>query len=440
MKKPLFITFVVVISLLILGTAAYGGYTAYNYSQTIDDFEVLEQTKLITVNNSDSFVNPNDLSNDIKLEAEVFADYAYIYKKDNIHFLSNLDVWNESKLKMLADELYANKHGEEIKYLSLVILHEGTENYILGTQESIEETFDVPVSLYNFLPDDNFITKSILSEINLYEADKYTSVAEMAIVLSHEYGHHFTNYHFGLNFSYSDKQTDYYKLRGEGIDEVLVSTNSYGSYLANHMWYLVELAAEDYVYFMGSRNAHRVVEFYDAYDLLQTYTRYGEEAVRRKEKIYELCRNGTPHENITLGLPSDIEGLEEYFYSFIDEDVPQREEREDIGTLNLTFDRLNSRRCEITWDQPFIGNNVVYTLILYTENDQPICMPKTTKGIETGIAKLGKYSLRMLKGRNTYLYTYYWNVIPSGEKVRARVSITFPDGTIMLSDPIDFVY
>ena len=93
---------------------------------------------------------------------------------------------------------------------------------------------------------------------------------------------------------------------------------------------------------------------------------------------YIFCRNGSPHENVSGGLPSDVEGLEEYFYSFIDEDVPLHEERDDIGTLNLKMVKTNSKEHKFTWDQPYKGSDVIYTLILYDENDETMFMVRTT--------------------------------------------------------------
>jgi len=439
MKKPLFIALIVLISLLIAGGVGYGGYTAYNYSQTLNDFEILDATKAFNINNTNSYINPNEQATDVELEKEVFSDYKYVYQRDNINFMSNTPEWSEINLSLLADELYANKHGEEIKYLSSVILNEGIEDRILGTQESIRKTFAIPVSLYNFLPIDDFNAKTVLSEINLYEADTNITVEDMAIVLSHEYGHHFTNYHFNLTFSYADKQTDYYKLRGEGIDDVQLTTGSYTAYMNNHMWFLVEFAAEDYVYFLGSENAHRIVEFYDTVEQVQTYARYGEDALDEIDYAFELCRNGIPHENVSLGLPSDVEGLEEYFYSFVDDEMPVREEREDIGTLNLEMNKTNTKEHKFTWDQPYNNSDIIYTLILYDESDEAFCMAKTTAGNENGMAQFGHYRYKITKGGWIYTYSFGWD-IELGKQMRARVSITFPDGTILLSDPIDFEY
>lgn len=439
MKKPLFIGIIVAIGLLITGGLVCGGYNLYNYTKTLDNFEALNQTKLITVNNADSFINPNDLATDVELEEEAYSEYAYVYKRDNIYFLSNSGAWDRANLELLANELYKNKHGEEMKYLSSVILNEGTEDRILGTQESIKTTFEIPLSLYNFLPVDNFNAKTVLSEINLYEADINVTVEDMAIVLSHEYGHHFTNYHFNLTFSQRDKQTEYYKIRSQSNDDILLSSGSYNSYVDNHMRYLVEFAAEDYVYFMGSENAHRVVEFYDTYEQVAAYARFGEDELNKIDTAFELCRNGIPHENVSAGLPCDVEGLEEYFYSFIDEEMPERKEREDIGTLNLSMIKTGSKEHKFTWDQPYTAKNIIYTLILYDEYDNVFCMAKTTTGDEKGMAQFGYYKYRITKGNWIHTYSFGWD-IDLGTNMRARVSITFPDGTIMLSDAIDFVY
>ncbi|MEX1376452.1 MAG: hypothetical protein AB1Z23_03150 [Eubacteriales bacterium] len=436
MKKSSFIVLIVLISVLVAASLAYVGYTANQYLISLEALDSLETTKSFNINNLDSYINHNEQITDISLEEADYSEYEYVYNKDNIYFLSNTDAWNENHLKGLAEELFMNKHGEEIKYISSVILNESAENGILGSQKNEEQTFEIPVSLYNFLPADNFNSKTVLTEINLYQANRYSEIDDIAIVLSHEYGHHFTNFYFDLTFTDTDKETEYYKLRGEGVDGVLLAADSFEEYIVNHKWYLVELAAEDYVYFMGSPRAHRVVDFYDSKDMVEKFAIYGREYANKIGYSYKLCRNGTPHENITLGLPSDIEGLEEYFYSFIDENVPNREKREDIGTLNLSVTKPTTRRRVFAWDEPFTDPNVVYTLILYNMNDDVICMPRTVRGSVQGRARIGHYEKRMA---NT-IYSYWWDRIPKGTWVRARVSVTFPDGTVMLSDPLDFVY
>ena len=439
MKKSLFTTLVVAMSFVIAAALFYTLLTIYNLAGSFVAYNLMEYEKEQVINDSDSFINGETRVQDVTLSKKQYSEYKYIYIRDDIHFLSNVDEWDEEMLSALADELYANKHGEEIKYVSTIILNSGLEGEYIGTQEGIKETFNVPIDLYNFLPESDFLMRTVLSEINLYEADTRVTVEDMAIVLSHEYGHHFTDYHFNLTFTDEDSDTKYYNIRAAGNDKVLLETTDMDEYLENHMWYLCELAAEDYVYFLGSENAHRVVEFYDTVDKVSTYARGGDKKLKEIDYSYMACRNGQPHENVTMGLPSDIEGLEEYFYSFIDEDAPEQTSSEPIGTLNLKMKKTNSKEHTFTWNQPYSGKDVIYTLIAYDENDELMLMVRTRNGSQDGKAQLGDYKYNITKGN--YIYTYSYSTgIDAGTKMRFRVSVTFPDDSMLLSDPIDIVY
>jgi len=439
MKKTIIIISLVLACVLALGALGTVGYYAYTYSNTLKEYEAMEQEKTIAVDNGEVYANPLERVKDVEMVKDTYSQYTYVYERDNIHFLSNLDTWNVDNLALLADELYANKHGEEIDYVSTVILNEGTDGEYAGTHSRNRETFLIPVELFDFLPNSKFQAKTMLAEINLYGAEEYTTVDEMAVVLSHEYGHHFTYYHFGLTFSDLDKKTEYYKLRSQNSDKIMLDTGERQEYLDNHMWFLVEYAAEDYVYFLGSEKAHRVVEFLDTADQVGIYARGGDSALAKVDSNYEFCRNGSPHENVSSGLPDEVEGLEEYFYSFIDEEPPVHEVREPLGTLNLKMMKPGSRQHKFTWDTPYKDSNVIYTLILYSEDDETQYMVRTRTGDEKGVANFGYYTHKITKGNWIYTYSLGWD-LDIGTKMRARVSIVFPDGSVLLSDPLDFEY
>ena len=173
-------------------------------------------------------------------------------------------------------------------------------------------------------------------------------------------------------------------------------------------------------------------------DRLNIYARYGESALDKLDDAYADCRNGSPHENVSAGLPSDIEGLEEYFYSFIDQEPPVREEKKPIGTLNLSMAKSGSRHT-FTWDKPYTSGDIIYTLNIYDENDMLISMLKTAYGDEKAIAYFGYYTTKIVKGNWIYTYSYGAD-LDRGTKLKARVTITFPDDSILLSEPIDFEY
>lgn len=434
-KQIIFIVLIVFAGLIIAGSIGIVSFTAYKFSITMDGFNQMDEDKAIQINRADTFENKIRKFEDSSIEGKSLKYYEHTYRYEDIYFLSKVPEWTEDKLAELATELYANKHGEEIKYVSSVILYPSSGEPYIGTYHQEKEVFDIPVSLYDFFPEDaEFELHSKLSIIALYDADRKTTPEDMSAVLSHEYGHHFTEYHFGLSFSRDDKYIEYYKIRSQGTDSIQINYSTMEQYLKYHMWYLAEIAAEDYVYLMGSENAHRLVDFYDTKDKLRYYAENGEEALDTIDYYYKECRNGTPHENTVLALPNQVEGLAEFFYSFVEDALPTYTKIEPIGTLNLKM-KKNGTQHLFTWDQPYTDADVVYTLIAYTEDDELMLIQKTTHGDEIARAYLGNYSMN----RGSRRYSYSVN-IEKGTVLKFRVSITFPDGTVVISDPIEVVY
>lgn len=137
----------------------------------------------------------------------------------------------------------------------------------------------------------------------------------MAKTLSHEYGHHFVSYYMFDDLMDADADVEtYIRIRGLPEDKVLNRSDNAddAQYLDMHYWYVGEIAAEDYVLLMGSPATRQVVDCYDVWDLL-----YG--AVQPEASLANGAMNLFPQENLMIPLASDVDGLKEYFYSFIDE-------------------------------------------------------------------------------------------------------------------------
>ena len=101
--------------------------------------------------------------------------------------------WDENKLQELYLELKKNKHGEEIKTLSQIIVYgENSEDNILGSHLLDEKksqlfiSFPALSSKYTL----EFFRPS--GTISLYGGDECTTVESFSRTLSHEYGHHYT--------------------------------------------------------------------------------------------------------------------------------------------------------------------------------------------------------------------------------------------------------
>lgn len=409
--------------------------------------EIVESVEDTDINKTLSFENENTKYKEGNIEQTKFFGYQHIFKKDDIFFLSTTKNWDEEKLEDLAEELYDNKHAEEINYLKKVVVSGSSSGYAAGTHSHSIEAYAIPAEIYGFLPKDSeFNSHYKMSSIYLYGAGKETTAADLALVLSHEYGHHFTMYHFELTNTEADKDTEYYKLRAaEYENQVILERDYFEDYLDLHKWYLAEIAAEDYVNLMGSTNAKRTVEFYDNMDKFYAFFNLN------FNRLWEISRdiipsiNGRPHENVNMKMPANVDGLIEYYYSFVDEEPPYSSPAEDIGTLNLQMKGYSGgNRHDFSWDQPYTDPDIVYTLIGYDMNDNIIIMVKTTRGDEKGDAGLGSYAFASAKYgwqmHDDKYYKYHSFFYEVGAEMKFRVSIVFPDGKILLSDPIIIVY
>ena len=440
MKKPLFIGLLVFICIIALS----GIFFTITKSMQLSNIETkilqIEDNKAEFLENGDSFINTAEKYRNKELEKRDISEYVFSYKRDDIYFLSTVEEWDENDLRDLADELYANKHGEEIKYVSSVILYPSDGEPYIGKYDKQKENYDIPVSLYNFLPEELvFDFSSDLSIISLYDAENKVTVEDMAITLSHEYGHHFAEYYFGLEYEQRDRTTEYYNIRSQGTTDIRLEYGDFEDYLNNHMWYLAEIAAEDYVFILGSENAHRSVEFLDAKEKVVLLAREGEDAFYEIGYYYKDCRNGVPHENMALPLPDRVDGLVEFFYNCIGLEIIETTEIPPLGTLNLEIKKTGKNEYRVTWDQPYDGEDVIYTLIAYTEEDYISHIEKTTSGDEKGQADIGRYEYRYRSGN--YIYLFWVGIVyPEDTTIKYRISITFPDGTVVLSDTIEFTY
>jgi hypothetical protein len=291
-------------------------------------------------------------------------------------------------------------------------------------------------------PDDLKIKmKDDTSIITLYDGDSLTTIEQMATTLSHEYGHHFTFYYFNLTGKKIDIEKDpYFKARYVAGSKIIYADNSsdWDYYLDNHLWYLKEIAAEDYVYLMGSPNTRRSLKYYDTLDVLKLYVRGKDEQVDDfNDYRNESSFNSSPHENMALPLPDKVDGLAELFYSAIDMEAPEYTDRsleaESIKLNISSREKYNKRYYNVTWTKPWEGEDVTYTLIAYDENDEMVGAIKSITGGEKAIATIGAV---VYETQNYYHYynSDYWTELGF---VRFRVVATFSDGTAAVSPPLD---
>lgn len=436
-KKPgkfgIILTYICII--LLMASVCVYAYYMYLERAVIADIYDIDTMKEEELDEPKTWSNENKNTDHALLEQPPQADYLSIYEKEGIKFISYSESWDESKLIELADELFSNVHGDEIYYVAKVELYDGENEQYSGYHTISYENFPIPLSFYKVLPKNMQINMSSgLSVIVLTNADTRVTVDDMARTLSHEYGHHFVKHHFKLFGNEKDFESDYYKLRAEDDYIIYNRYDDWDLYLENHMWYLAEIAAEDYFFLMGSKRTQQVIEFYDAKEKVRLYA-MDENKYDDADYFYKSGINFDAHENPVLRLPSQVPGLSGFFYSAISMEPPAYEHTEPVGTLNLTIEKISSKRNKATWDKPDDGEDVIYTLLIYDESDELYGGIKTIHGDERARAYIGQYSYDY-KG---YTYTFDDGIMDLGH-VRYRVSIVYLDGSVVLSDPVDVEY
>lgn len=366
-------------------------------------------------------------------EEETVVEGQVFTAPEGFQIISTSAEWDVEKMELLYEELLQNKHGEELEYLSNIEILPEEDEKVTG-YHTMEMGFSAITMNYPALPDDLTITFSRLSgSISLYGGDVNTEVADMALVLSHEYGHHYTFYYMFDEDSISN--SEYAELRGVPEDKIYQPGPTGADYMNQHHWTLCEIAANDYVTLMGSPTTRQIMECYDVKQILNG----------KPETDYSLqnsCINISPQENLMLPLAYEISGLSDYYYSFIDEAAPTVSEKKEINlsveVVSKGYDLVGGYRTfkgyKIKWDMPYEQDGAVYTLICYDpENYNEFKLPiKTVHSGEEGSAMVGT-----VVAEHSTSISYAFDGIDSGKKTFV-VSVVLPDGTMYLSNRLEY--
>lgn len=345
--------------------------------------------------------------------------------------------WDEEKLGLLREELLKNKHGKELEYLSEIRVYPAGDNEYLATHSMNEKRNSFKL---NFPAVPKYFEVRFIRQVGLiclYGGDKNTTVESMAKSLSHEYGHHFTFYHM---FEGNDlAKSEYAKLRKLPEKETVTSAiPDDDDYLENHHWYMFEIAAEDYVTLMGSPTVKRICEVKDNKQLLAG-------AKNPDVRVFSQCANVSPQENLMIPLANDVKGLTEYFHSFTDEKpaipkLPKKEIKIDVKKGYNSYDLVGGKRTfthyKVTWDAPYDDPDAVYTLIRFGEYEGSYyVMPvKTVHAGSSMTAYIG--DVTRTSGNSVY---YFQDDLTEGTQ-NFIVSVQLSDGTIYLSDPLEYKF
>jgi len=429
-KKMLIVTIIFIISSFVCIISLL--LSLINCSDTIDQ---LNQIYLISSEPGIidlTFDNTNIKYKDQNIEIiDYLKGYRHDYVYEDIHFVTTIKDWNEEKLEEVAKELFANTHGEEIRYVQAVAIEEGLGFNYSSSQQTVYPIYEMPVSIYSFFPDNNKydyrLKQSFLSVSGITELTKIEGYAQL---LSTAYGHHYVQYHFGLQGFEEDDDTEYYKLRSGRIGnyKIKLEVKDNDEYFKNYVWYLKEIAANDYMYLMGSQNAHRTVDFdklYKDYD----YYRYNKDVdYMEADPFFQWCRNATPHINPVIELPHEVDGLSEYFYSFVDAEVPAYT-KIDVNKIRLRAVQSDEIYHKFQWETPFDQEGVTYTLVVYDNRDNVLIVLRDVGGYNEGP------TAKIVRKKH-----YNWLDLESGAEIRARIIVNFPDGSVGISNLVQVRY
>jgi len=376
-----------------------------------------------------------------------YSENEATYEHKNIEFISFSKEWDEDDLEDLCDELFENKHGEEINELDLVIVYDNYYSDYPPVVVPDYDQIDIPVSLFEMLPFD-FIYSYLYEKntLHIYAGDDNTEVEQLAYNISHSYGYFFTSYYFDLYGEDEVIENDpYFELRYDKDYDFVYSYDAFeewDDYVEDYIWYLLEIAADDYVYLMGSPNAKRTLEYIDTQDQLRLDIKDKEDELDDYfDLTLEYSFNEMPHLNLVIPLPDQVKDLPELFYDTIDEKTPDYTDRsKEAEDIELTVKKSSShgkRFYSATWDKPWKDEDVLYTLAAYDKDDLILGGIKTIDGTKRARAIFGGAVLDSSSTSYTWYDEDYWS---KQGFVRLRVIVTFSDGTAVVSPPVDWSF
>lgn len=347
--------------------------------------------------------------------------------------VSYSQAWTGDKLKEVYNELVANKHGKEIYTVTEVLLYPGesaldTSTGVAGTHVTEKKVFSLFLNLPGLVPTSlSYDMDSTQSSIELYNMDKYDAVAQVARTISHEYGHHFTMYYF-MQDDESTRSSEYFRLRGIDQFDHDVFFDIESDYYENHMWSVYEIAAEDYVQLMGSPTVKQQREYLDIFDVLDNY---------KKNKDYTAYADASisnvyPQENIYIPLADEIDGLRDYYLSFLGETSGvQNLSNADFNLAMTAHESYGYTYYEITWDKTTEDENALYTLVCYSNNGDIFLPVRTVHGDDKPVARVGT-AVRL----SGITLTTLKNGVTDEDR-KFKLYVTWPDGRMQSSEMFD---
>ncbi|MCL2415972.1 MAG: hypothetical protein FWD01_04065, partial [Defluviitaleaceae bacterium] len=208
------------------------------------------------------------------------------------------------------------------------------------------------------------------SYIEIFNMNRHRSVLDIAAILAHEYGHHYTisniiNYE-GIhpdNWQYSE----YAQLRNF---DSWSDNQKDGDF--ERFWCIFEIAANDYVQLLGSQNARTSYAYMDTWEILQS----GE------SRTIPMAFNAAPQENLQLPLAADVPGLFEYMMQIggFSHSAPEILVRPEILGIDIKYSALG-RQFAVNWSEAAGADETAdfeYTAIAFPVGDMSDLRPLRT--------------------------------------------------------------
>lgn len=322
----------------------------------------------------------------------------YVYNVGHLSFISYSKTWNEEMLKQLYLELLNNFHSSEFQYLSTIYIYPDSPNGVNG-----QYCEDIFIENGEYKPGKN-------AYIELFNGEKFKTIKDMAPILTHEYGHHYTIYNI-LNYeniyNYNLKDSEYFKLRNLKNYPVLLS-NIEKNYL--YHWDIYEILADDYVQLLGSSTAKNSKDYKDVLEQLNLNSQNN----FQNHHAFNL----KPQINPYLPLAAEVDGLYNYFLK-----IGGFTSRQNKLVKYPTFKELtvettlnNELMFKISWTEAVGNGPFEYTIFMYPENNPLNPIPiKTVYDKEDLVAYFGSSAKKSINGKissvsNFYSGTYIINV------------------------------
>ena len=272
-----------------------------------------------------------------------------------------------SKLREISGELLKNTYAQEIAYLKNIYIYPDSPDGVLG------------YTYYDLRRDGrgNYIYGNN-AYIEIFDVEGYRDIADMAWVLSHEYGHHFTTYHLvnkENKFFDQWRSTGYAKTRNIGAHPKINYQTDYEGGL--HMWDIMEIAAEDYVQLFGSPNARKSIQYKDIQQ--RTYENVSHQF------NYAPGFNMKPQENLAIPLAADVEGLEAYWQNLsgmVKTNTTQLPIKPQLRLVSKKEVAPGHFQYRLEWNE--IPGNMQYEYTLIGYPDEPRIFPTPIKTVYSG--------------------------------------------------------